>query len=221
LAASASRACARLSTRLVSSASRTNRSTAPGSSRPASLACWARASGNSISRLSLIMARSVDTCVPRDRGYHRRVDQRSEATGECRIDRGSARSRGDEHRRPWEAPPLTESSVDWRRDRMVHALRRRASRSGRSPRAPRRPGPASAGGRPFVGSNDGRVYRLDLASGKIVWDYEAASPVTSSPAVAKGTVVIATADGQVMCFGSRQMPTVDSLSPQGGNFPLP
>ncbi|PYV30917.1 MAG: hypothetical protein E6H51_12220 [Betaproteobacteria bacterium] len=43
-------------------------------------------------------------------------------------------------------------------------------------------------------------------------EYEAASPVTSSPAVAKGKVVVATADGQVICFGSRQTPTVDSVS---------
>ena len=40
-----------------------------------------------------------------------------------------------------------------------------------------------------------------IASGKKVWEYEAASPVTSSPAVAKGKVVVATADGQVICFG--------------------
>ena len=57
------------------------------------------------------------------------------------------------------------------------------------------------GGRVFVGSNDGGVYGLDLASGKRVWEYEAASPVTSSPAVAKAKVVVATADGQVFCFG--------------------
>ena len=78
--------------------------------------------------------------------------------------------------------------------------------------------PAIAGGRVFVGSNDGRVYGLDLASGKKVWEYEAASPVTSSPAVAKGKVVVATADGQVICFGSRQTPTVDSVSPKGVHF---
>ena len=60
--------------------------------------------------------------------------------------------------------------------------------------------PSIAGGRVFVGSNDGRVYGLDLASGTKVWEYEAASPVTSSPAVAKGKVVVATADGQVICF---------------------
>ena len=46
-----------------------------------------------------------------------------------------------------------------------------------------------------------RVYGLDLVSGKKVWEYEAASPVTSSPALAKGKVVVATADGRVICFG--------------------
>jgi hypothetical protein len=39
--------------------------------------------------------------------------------------------------------------------------------------------------------------------------------------VAKGKVVVATADGPVICFGSRQTPPVDSLSPKGGNFPRP
>ena len=56
-------------------------------------------------------------------------------------------------------------------------------------------------------------YGLDLASGKRVWEYEAASPVTSSPAVAKGKVVVATADGQVICFGSRQTPTAKRDTP--------
>jgi hypothetical protein len=39
------------------------------------------------------------------------------------------------------------------------------------------------------------------ASGKKGWEYEAASPVLSSPAVGKGKVVLATEDGQVICFG--------------------
>lgn len=81
--------------------------------------------------------------------------------------------------------------------------------------------PAIAGGRVFVGSNDGRVYGLDLVSGEKVWEYEAASPLTSSPAVAKGQVVVTAADGQVICFGWRQTPTVDRPSPKGGNFPVP
>jgi len=60
-----------------------------------------------------------------------------------------------------------------------------------------RPRRLVAGGRVFVGSNDGRVYGLDLSGGKKVWEYLAASPVTSSPAVAKGKVVVAPADVQV------------------------
>ena len=50
-------------------------------------------------------------------------------------------------------------------------------------------------------SENRRAYGLDLASGKKVWEFEAASPVTSSPAVAKGKVVVATAAAQVICFG--------------------
>ncbi len=32
--------------------------------------------------------------------------------------------------------------------------------------------PAVAGGRVYVGSNDGRLYALDLASGKVVWEHD-------------------------------------------------
>jgi len=45
------------------------------------------------------------------------------------------------------------------------------------------------------GSGRSRLERIQ------VWEYEAASPVTSSPAVAKGKVVVPTADGLVICFG--------------------
>ena len=73
-----------------------------------------------------------------------------------------------------------------------------ASRSGRSPRAPA----STRRRRPRIRRlHRRRVYGLDLASGKKVWEYEAASPVTSYPAVTKGKVVVATTDGQVICFG--------------------
>jgi outer membrane protein assembly factor BamB len=39
-----------------------------------------------------------------------------------------------------------------------------------------------------------------VSCGRSIWEYEAASPVTSSPAVATGKVVVAPADGQVICF---------------------
>ncbi len=49
------------------------------------------------------------------------------------------------------------------------------------------------------GSSRSRLEEIRL-HGWDDWEYEAASPVTSSPAVAKGKVVVATADGQVICF---------------------
>src|SRR6266566_3557248 len=72
-----------------------------------------------------------------------------------------------------------------------------ANRSGRSPRAP------AYSSAPMTAASQGSISPAARKSGK----YEAASPVTSSPAVAKGKIVVATTDGQVICFGSRQTPT--------------
>jgi hypothetical protein len=80
-----------------------------------------------------------------------------------------------------------ESQENRRRRRGIRLRRGQAFLSGRSR--------LRCDGR--LGARD--VHGLDLASGKKVWEY--ASPVTSSPAVAKGKVVVATADGQVICFG--------------------
>jgi outer membrane protein assembly factor BamB len=77
----------------------------------------------------------------------------------------------------------------------------RAPRFGRRSRSPGFRQPTRAVPTSLDVIEDGRVYGLDLASGKKVWEYEAASPVTSSPAVAKGKVVAAMADDQVICFG--------------------
>jgi outer membrane protein assembly factor BamB len=53
----------------------------------------------------------------------------------------------------------------------------------------------------FIGSNDGRLYVLDLAKGTKVWEYEIGSPVSASPAIAAGRVVVGAQDGRVYCFG--------------------
>ena len=53
----------------------------------------------------------------------------------------------------------------------------------------------------FVGSNDGRLYVLDLASGKVVWEYEDGGALMSSPAIASGRVVIGSTEGRLLCFG--------------------
>jgi outer membrane protein assembly factor BamB len=60
--------------------------------------------------------------------------------------------------------------------------------------------PAVADGRVFVGSNDGRLYALDLARGTRLWEFEAGSPLSASPAVAAGRLVIGAQDGRLYCF---------------------
>jgi outer membrane protein assembly factor BamB len=54
----------------------------------------------------------------------------------------------------------------------------------------------------FVGSNDGRFYVLELASGKKLWEFEAGAALSASPAIAEGRIVIGAQDGKVYCFGA-------------------
>jgi outer membrane protein assembly factor BamB len=61
--------------------------------------------------------------------------------------------------------------------------------------------PAIAGGRVFVGSNDGRFYVLNLATGAKVWEFNAGAPLSASPAIANGRIVIGSQDGRLYCFG--------------------
>ena len=61
--------------------------------------------------------------------------------------------------------------------------------------------PAVAGGRVFVGSNDGRFYVLNLSTGAMLWDFNAGAPLSASPAIARGRIVIGSQDGRLYCFG--------------------
>jgi outer membrane protein assembly factor BamB len=61
--------------------------------------------------------------------------------------------------------------------------------------------PAIAGGRVYVGSNDGRFYVLDLAKGTKLWEFNAGGAVSASPAIANGRVVIGDQNGKLYCFG--------------------
>lgn len=61
--------------------------------------------------------------------------------------------------------------------------------------------PAVAGGRVFVGSNDGRFYVLNLATGAKLWEFNAGAPLSASPAVGRGRIVIGSQDGRLYCFG--------------------
>jgi outer membrane protein assembly factor BamB len=53
----------------------------------------------------------------------------------------------------------------------------------------------------YVGSGDGRFYVLDLASGARLWEHDMAGPVSASPAIASGRIVIGSQDGRLVCFG--------------------
>ena len=61
--------------------------------------------------------------------------------------------------------------------------------------------PAVAGGRAYIGSNDGRFYALDMSNGAKLWEFTAGAPLSASPAIAAGRVVIGSQDGKLYCFG--------------------
>jgi outer membrane protein assembly factor BamB len=88
------------------------------------------------------------------------------------------------------------------RDKLVHGL----SPAGKAvwtfaTRARVESSPAIAGGRVFVGSNDGRFYVLGLTNGAKLWEFNAGSPLSASPAIANGRVIIGSQDGRLYCFG--------------------
>ena len=58
------------------------------------------------------------------------------------------------------------------------------------------------GQRVFVGGSDGRLYALDLKTGKELWKYESGDGFTGSPAVAADRLIIASDEGTVYCFKS-------------------
>jgi outer membrane protein assembly factor BamB len=61
--------------------------------------------------------------------------------------------------------------------------------------------PAIAGDRIYVGSNDGRLYVLNLTNGSKLWEFNAGAPLSASPAIANGRLVIGSQDGRLYCFG--------------------
>jgi outer membrane protein assembly factor BamB len=52
-----------------------------------------------------------------------------------------------------------------------------------------------------VGSNDGKLYAFDVATGKVVFEFEAGGPLSASPSVASGRLVIGSQDGKLFCLG--------------------
>ena len=100
------------------------------------------------------------------------------------------------------AAVTTDRIVVGGRDKIVHGL----STNGKAAwtfatQARVESSPAIAGGRVFVGSNDGRFYVLNLATGAKVWEFNAGAPLSASPAIANGRIVIGSQDGRLYCFG--------------------
>lgn len=88
------------------------------------------------------------------------------------------------------------------RDKLVHGLTLDGKAAWTfATRARVESSPAIAGGRVFVGSNDGRFYVLNLNDGAKLWEFEAGAPLSASPAIANGRIVIGSQDGRLYCFG--------------------
>lgn len=88
------------------------------------------------------------------------------------------------------------------RDKLVHGLTLAGKAAWTfATRARVESSPAIAGGRVFVGSNDGRFYVLSLANGAKLWEFDAGAPLSASPAIANGRIVIGSQDGRLYCFG--------------------
>ncbi len=60
--------------------------------------------------------------------------------------------------------------------------------------------PVVAGGVVLFGSEDGRLYAADVATGAVRWTAELGGPVTSSPAVTGDTVLVVAADGRLQAL---------------------
>ena len=61
--------------------------------------------------------------------------------------------------------------------------------------------PTIAAGRVYIGSNDGRLYVLDLATGNKRTEWHAGAALSASPAIAGARLVIGAHDGRIYCLG--------------------
>lgn len=58
-------------------------------------------------------------------------------------------------------------------------------------------GPVAAGGRVYIGNNDGNVYCFDAVTGKEVWTFKTGAEVEATPTLWGGMVLVGSFDGNV------------------------
>jgi outer membrane protein assembly factor BamB len=75
--------------------------------------------------------------------------------------------------------------------------------------------PAVAGGAVYFGSNDGNLYAVDAASGKLRWKFDAHGQVKSSPAVADGVVYAVSLDGSLYAVDAANGKQLWSFATEG------
>lgn len=63
---------------------------------------------------------------------------------------------------------------------------------------PVRSSPIAAEGTVYVGSNDGSLYAIDLATGRVRWTFTAGAPINSTPAVAGSLVIVQSRAGVIV-----------------------
>ena len=65
----------------------------------------------------------------------------------------------------------------------------------------------------YVGSDDSNVYALNATTGKVTWTFTTGDEVSSSPAVANGTVYVGSFDSYVYAIGNAAAATSQSATP--------
>jgi len=76
--------------------------------------------------------------------------------------------------------------------------------------------PLAAGKHVLLGTLEGRVLRLDPASGKSTASYQVGSPIRSQPVVADGWIYVGTEDGKLVAIDTKD-PSITGWPTWGGN----
>jgi outer membrane protein assembly factor BamB len=63
--------------------------------------------------------------------------------------------------------------------------------------------PVIGSGKAFVGSDDGKVYALDLKTGQKIWEYNANSAMEASPLLIDECVIVGTISGKLLCLEAK------------------